>query len=146
MLFDCDHLMILERGRPITYDQWASLNKGPVLSNTLNIIRRKRKGRGYWSSRINTVGKDVELASDPGDDELSDIEIKIADRAYEEFGNLTLGQAIHKAHEIFKEWSDPGRSSTPITYADILSANGHEDPAYQEEVCLNYQLNNLFAR
>jgi len=137
MLFDCDHLMLLERGRPITYDKWASLNKGPVLSTTLNIIRGKRKGCGYWTGHILTVGKDVVLVADPGDGELSDVEIRIADRAFAEFGHLTLGQAIEKAHKIFKEWSNPGRSSTPITYPDILRANGRDDPAFLEEVNLH---------
>lgn len=130
MLYKADREMLLKHGKPITYDQWYAMEFGPVLSSTLDLIRAGANESTYWSDHISTVGYDVALKSDPGDDDLSRAEDAIIEQTFREWGHMDKWDVVDITHT-FPEWENPGKSSTPIAYKAVLKINGfsREDSA-----------------
>src|SRR5688572_27768282 len=74
LLYLADRLSLTRRGRPITTDRYVSMDRGPVLSRTLNLITEDREpaAPSFWAEFIAEPSNfEVELKSDPGADELS---------------------------------------------------------------------------
>jgi hypothetical protein len=65
----------------------------------------------------------IELYSDPGDDELSTAEEELIDEVFDEHGGKNRWDLVRYTHDL-PEWQDPGGSSIPIAYRDILKAAG----------------------
>lgn len=123
MLYFADKQMLVERGMPITYDAWVSMEHGPVLSSTLDLIRTKGKQPSYWSKHITTEGNDVVLQADPGDDDLSLAEDAIIEKVFGEWGHVDRWEVVRASHNL-PEWNDPGQSVSPISYEEVLKVSG----------------------
>ncbi len=129
MLYAADRKMLLTYHVPMTYDKWYSMEHGPVLSRTLDYIR-KDGCSSYWSSHIKTEDNDVVIVDDPGDDELSNAENRIIAEIYADWGHLDKFQARDRSHDplVFPEYDDPGQGRRlPLGYKDVLKAN-HVSP------------------
>ena len=63
------------------------------------------------------------MKSDPGDDDLSRAENAIIDQTYRELGHKSQWDVVEMTHT-FPEWNDPGKSSEPILYDDVLRVDG----------------------
>jgi hypothetical protein len=123
MLYIADKKMLLKWGKPITYDLWYSMKYGPVLSHTLDLIRRKADGE-YWPAYIETADNfEVVLHSDPGTDALSRAEDQIISETFAEWGHLDAFTAADLTHE-FPEYTDPGNGAIPIAYHEVLKLGG----------------------
>ena len=63
LLYLADKEMLLKWGKPISYDQWVSMDWGPVLSTTYDLIKGPPIGQSsYWADHIKNVGRyDVRL-------------------------------------------------------------------------------------
>jgi hypothetical protein len=170
MMYDADREMVLRWGTPIIYDVWVSMKNGPVLSHTYDEIKRSKGVAAFgivadadapssrapldsdvktdqWSTHIETDGYDVVLKSNPGYDKLSDAEIEMADKGFNDFEGLGYSAAIKRAHDLFLEWKDPSPANMiTIDYKDLLNAVGQTDPEYLSEVRTHCQLNDLLAR
>ena len=131
LLYFADKQMLLEWGVPMTYDEWYAMPHGPVLSRTYNLIKGDFVGSGIWSAHIHRNGWDVELISDPGDALTSEAEDKIVDTVFGEYGRKSRWELRDLTHEL-PEWSDPGGSSNPITYREVLQVAGLSSDAIQE--------------
>ena len=124
MMYMADKAMLLKRGSPITYDKWASLKWGPILSATYDLIKRNyTSSSGYWYSYIDTNGNDVVLGTDPGDGTLSVAEDRIIQQVFDTVGNENRWDVVYLTHT-FPEWTNPGSSALPIKYEDVLEKNG----------------------
>jgi hypothetical protein len=86
------------------------------------------------------------LNKDPGLDELSEAETEAADEAFKEYDGLGCKEAAAHAHQLYKEWENPGGTSYPIAIANILSAGGQTGHEYIDEVNLHCRLNELVGR
>src|SRR5580658_1114995 len=83
LMYYADKEMLLQYGRPITFDRWVSMKNGPVLSDTLNLIRMPDEvAPKYWSSSIKTDGYDVLLVAPAERDRLSELEEAILEKTY----------------------------------------------------------------
>jgi uncharacterized phage-associated protein len=125
LLYLADRECLLAYGRPITFDAYFSLPHGPVLSQTLNIINEgPRPGEtSVWTDHISEPQNyDVEVIRSIEPDHLSEAEIEVLDRVYEEHGRKEKWALVDELHDILPEWSDPAGSSLPIRYEDILKA------------------------
>jgi uncharacterized phage-associated protein len=125
-------LYIVERealrrwGRPVTGDRCVSLPKGPVLSQTLNLINDGPvpDTRSVWAEHISQPDNySVRLLSPLGDDELSEAEKALIDEVFQCHGSMNRWALVDLVHT-FPEWQDPDGSALPITYRDILRAGG----------------------
>ncbi|MGH9194998.1 MAG: Panacea domain-containing protein [Acidimicrobiia bacterium] len=132
LLYLSDRKAILEMGRPISFDRYASMPNGPVLSRTLDLISDEpRPGiRSYWREHISPpVDNQVSLIQDVPSDHLSPAEEDILDAIFAEFGEWDRWDLVAYTHGL-PEWQDPGESSYPLHIRDILLQSGwSEDDA-----------------
>ena len=132
-LYYADKEMLVQRGRPITYDQWFSMNCGPVLSQTYDLIKaaREHNADSYWARHIHTEGYNAVMMEEPGSDALSPAEDKIIEQVFKEHGSKELTQVIREIHDLPE--CHPDGSSRRISYRDVLTVEGLP-PAVIEEV------------
>jgi uncharacterized phage-associated protein len=125
LLYYADKEMLVRRGRPITYDQWCSMRFGPVLSKTYDLIKAAREPSddSYWGRHIRTESYCAVLVESPGSDTLSPAEESIIEAVFKEHGSKEVWQVIQETHNL-PEWTDPGESSIPISYDDVLKVGG----------------------
>ncbi|HYL73381.1 MAG TPA: Panacea domain-containing protein [Bryobacteraceae bacterium] len=122
LLYIADREALARWGRPISTDRYVSMREGPVTSNVYNLIVSEPmpSEQSIWKTHIRTVADwDVELISDPGNDELSRSETALLAEIFDQHGYKNRWDLVRETHK-FPEWKDPGTSSTPITYREIL--------------------------
>jgi uncharacterized phage-associated protein len=128
LLYLADRQALLRWGRPITFDQHVSMNHGPVLSQTLDLINGgiPPEEAAYWRRYIGErVDHEVELRPDQDcpTDQLSEAEEDLLAEVFAEFGLFTRWQIRDYVHTL-PEWKDPNGSMLPIHYDEILQAGG----------------------
>lgn len=126
LLYYSDRLALLKLGRPITFDQYYSLENGPILSRTCDLIK-ERAATGsprYWQKYIERTGDyEVRLRKPVPNDQLSKAEETILDRVFKKYGHMSRWELVEESHKL-PEYVDPHYSAIPISYADILKAAG----------------------
>lgn len=129
LLYITDRNALAMLGHSVSDDNYASMNYGPVLLNTLSLINGSCPSNGNeWSTTI-APNKDYKLSlieSDINTDSLSDAELSIALSVFKQFGAMNRFDLAEKTHE-FSEWKNPHGSIFPIQYVDILKAVGFDD-------------------
>jgi uncharacterized phage-associated protein len=129
LLYLADRRALLEHGRPITFDRYVSMDHGPVLSQTYNlIVSEEQPGRHtYWRRYISEPrGYEVTLLGDAPNGELSTAQERILDEVFAEFGTMGRWQIVDYLHTL-PEWEDPQGSSIPIALRDVLRGGGVDD-------------------
>ena len=125
LLYIVDREALLSWGRPVTYDAYVSMDKGPVLSRTLSLITDGTEpGRqSDWNALISEPDHyEVHLRhSEFPTGELSDAEVQLIRHVFGQYGHLSRWELVDFVHGL-PEWQDPEGSVTPISYADILAA------------------------
>lgn len=113
------------RGSPITGDRVAALERGPVLSETLDLLKGSHLRSPEWGRFVQRDEYDVTLAEDPGIGHLSRFEVEVLERVAEENRSRDEWDLVKITHE-FPEWrkNDPGKGRRWIPLADILEAVG----------------------
>lgn len=123
LLYLADRKALLTWRRPVTTDRYVSMKCGPVLSRVYGFISQG-SGNSLWEAVISRYGQyEVSLEYDPGDSDLSEADITVLDEIFFEYGKISNTRLVDLTHEL-PEWRNPGRSSTPISYGDILKAGG----------------------
>lgn len=124
LLYLADREALLGLGRPITFDSYVSMDHGPVLSQTLNLLHGESQSSGPWEKSISSPeNNEVALVYDPGVESLSDAEEQVVRAVFERFGKMSRWDIRDETHEL-PEWQDPRGSSIKIEYRDILSGSG----------------------
>ncbi|HKO35317.1 MAG TPA: Panacea domain-containing protein [Pyrinomonadaceae bacterium] len=126
LMYMVDREALARLGRPVSYDSFSSMEHGPVLSTTYNRMKGENtfgRPEPAWEKYITTrQGYDVKLKKEAPVSELSAAEIKLIEEVFEQFGNWYRWKIVDYMHDNFPEWKDPGDSSTPIDYAEVLRA------------------------
>lgn len=130
LLYLADRESMKRHGWPISGDRYVSMNQGPVLSQTLNLINGAEKftkdGWGDWiadkadyalSLRHKRVTREML-------DQLSEAEIEVLSDVYAKFGKWDQWKLVEYTHRYCKEWQDPKGSSIPIPYEAVFKALG----------------------
>lgn len=125
--------------RPITGDDYVSMDQGPVLSKTYNLIRQEGElgasdeALGPWARTVERVSRyDVKLSCEPDLGPLSEAEIQVLRETYDQYGNWRLWDLVDHLHKILKEWSNPKGSSIEISPEEILRALGKSERDIKE--------------
>jgi len=122
VLYLADREALAKTGSPIVGGSFCNMKAGPLGSDVYNCI--KGEGRAAtWQTFIRKDGYFVELINDPGDDDLSEYDIEVLTRLFDQHKHLTYSQMIDRVHEL-SEWVDPGTSSDVLSPEQILRAQG----------------------
>jgi uncharacterized phage-associated protein len=120
LLYIADREALHRWGIPISHDNYVSMDHGPVLSQTYNLIRDG--GSRLWSEHISAPFGDYEirlLGQKPAIEKLSQAEEKLLDEIFTRYGGANRWDLV--------EWRDPHGSSIPISIRDILRALGEPE-------------------
>jgi len=127
LLYLVDRQALLSWGFPVTTDSHVSMDKGPVLSQVLNLITEGKdpNAASIWSRYISDPDDyQVQLKTeDVPSEELSIAEEKLIDAIFAEYGRFSRWQLVDILHGL-PEWQDPKGSAIPIQFSDILKAGG----------------------
>ena len=125
LLYIADREALKRWGSSLTGDNYVSMYHGPVVSKTYNLMVEE-DDKPFWSRYISAPMGDYEIElrnEDCPTDRLSRAEEKLLNEIYKDFGYWNRWKLRDFTHK-FPEWSDPGRSSTPISLSEMLSAQG----------------------
>jgi uncharacterized phage-associated protein len=132
LMYIIDRNSLQSRGFPITYDSYVSMNNGPVLSITYDVIKKTQQDTAVneytWAENLRRAD-DIYSVSWVGELEigkLSRSDIRLIDCVWEEFGEKNYSQLIDYVHE-FKEWEAPNGTSTSISYEKLLKELGYNE-------------------
>lgn len=154
LLYMADRLSLERFDVPVVGDRYFSMDKGPVLSGVYDLIKGKKlrdvpDALEIWSNYISPRNQkwEVELLSDPSDDELSQNDEEIIHEIYSKRGNLDRFDLVEITHQ-FPEWRNPNGSAIPIKLEEILIPIGKTNEQIKliqsdihHENCLNRILN-----
>ena len=129
LLYLADRDSMKHRGHPISGDQYVSMDHGPVLSQTFNLIkgaaRFAERGWNYWiADKADYIVSLRRKASREALDELSDADVDVLSHVYAKFGKMDQWKLVDYVHRYCGEWVDPKGSSIPIDYKDVFKALG----------------------
>ncbi len=127
LLYLADREALSRWGIPISHDRYVSMDNGPVLSRTLNLI--KDGGSRTWSEHISAPFGDYEVRLKTGTitaQKLSAAEEKLLDDIFAEYGHQDRWALVDQTHNL-PEWRNPHGSSLPISLRDILTALGEDE-------------------
>ena len=128
LLYLADRESLLRWGSPLTGDQYYSMEFGPVLSKTHDLITEMQPPEefSYWASYIQRSGYDVQLLSEPGNEELSDADddlLKELFIKYQEYYDRNPFEFVYYLHETLPEYKQVEKGERiPLDYHDILVA------------------------
>jgi uncharacterized phage-associated protein len=131
LLYLSDREAIARFNRPISDDNMVSMEHGPVLSRTLDLIKQKVPSV-EWSHWVTPPAHtyDVSLKRNVSDwddlDELSNADLEVLEAVWKKFGHMNRSQLRDYTHEHLPEWKNPGRSSHPIEPAVLFRALGRQ--------------------
>ncbi len=134
MLYIIDREAFSRWERPITYDNYRSLDKGPVPMTIYNLITGRVDGI-MWKKVILTFPKksyheyEVTLSSVtlPKIRYLSQSEVDLIHEKFKEYKSLDRWSLVELTHH-FPEWNDPkGGPSTPIELDKLLKELSFSD-------------------
>lgn len=130
-------------GQPISEDRMVSMPHGPVLSQTYDLMLGSTPSSPEgWESLIADIqDHQVKLRRPVQPDELgrlSDADIDILDRIWDQFGHMTRWQIRDYTHDHCPEWEDPKGSSKPLNPAKVFQALGRS-PEEAKELAADLQ-------
>ncbi|MFZ1730562.1 MAG: Panacea domain-containing protein [Bacteroidota bacterium] len=137
LLYIADRISLLRWKQPITYDQYVSMDHGPVLSRTYSIINESYDESSVWKQHISERSEHKvrllhqDAPFDP--DWLSESEIEILNEVYDTFGEWDRWDLCRHTHT-FAEWSDPQGSMVPIAVEDIIGRETDEQKDHLKSV------------
>lgn len=124
--------------RPVIFDTYSSLPYGPIVSETLDLIKGKKMDSEFWDNYIVKVpDKKVKLKdkdNPPKIKKLSPAEIGLISEIDAKYGGYDPFELAQKMHDL-PEYKHPGRSSLPITLEDLLSAVGYDSEDIHRILC-----------
>lgn len=153
MLYYIDREAINRWERPVTYDNYNSMDYGPVLMSVYDLIRGRRVST-EWHNYIHSFPQKSShqyevwlLSSPPRLRKLSVGEEELIREMFAKYGHLD-GFTLAKMSHDFPEWQDPKGSTIPIDFEDILKALGYDGDdisRIDSELCDEQALNHIFA-
>jgi hypothetical protein len=127
-LYYADRSALINWGKPITGDSFASLEKGPIVSEIYDLLKGKglEKNRIQWNDVISKDGFKISLRKEADTSILSEREIEVLRESRDTIKSIR-GSIPKWCHKNCPEWTDPGKSSVPIDPSTILRMAGKSE-------------------
>ena len=149
LLYLADREALIETGSPITGDRFVSMKYGPVLSHVLNLIKEPNPAEdSVWHGYVAREHFDAVLVGAPESDHLSEYDEGVLNDIFDSCGHEKWPLVVARTHAL-PEWTDPGKSSSPIDPEDILRYAGFSDEEVQAaaaQAAATYELRTHLAR
>jgi hypothetical protein len=126
LLYIADRDSIKETGRPIIGGRMVAMERGPLHSTILDLIKGRDVESPQWYSQFRTEHYDIEMLCDPGNGELSRYEIELLERIsrrFEDDDEWAVGRHTHEFPEFIQNEPAAGSSRT-IPLEDVIAAVG----------------------
>lgn len=147
LLYLAERLSYEVTGRPMVDDKLVSMNKGPVLSRTLDLMQGSVAPDNYWNTHIEAISdyRVMWRDSQPYESkELNATDKSILDTVWQMFGGMSRWALCDWTHEHCLEWQDPKGSSIPISKDDLLA--GVKERSLLPDIPFNYDLERMKDR
>jgi len=146
LMYLIDREAVLRWGVSLTNDKYVSMDNGPVLSRTLDIMTQETLGHSYWKQFISPpIGDyEVKLLQQPEANELSRATVGLIREVYDKFGHWNRWRLVEYTHTL-PEYRDPRGSSLPIDLKEVLSGAGKQ-PQEVEEIINSLEEDALFEQ
>lgn len=142
LLYLADRENLVERGLLITGDRLVAMERGMVLSHVLNLVRGKTHG-DWWPRYIQFEGEyDVSVTDRTDNEELSEFEISLLDKAFDSHGHMDKWDLVEHLHDTLGEWKSAwtsrpeGAKSVDVSPEDVLRAAEVGEDEIAERVAL----------
>ncbi|MBI5816131.1 MAG: SocA family protein [Nitrospinae bacterium] len=154
LLYLADREAMKRHGAPISGDKFVSLQHGPVLSQTLNLmdgdVESSPNGWEAWITGKENHELSLNRTSARRDDldELSDADMEVLESVWADFGMMDRWAIRDYTHTSCPEWKDPNGSSIPINNKDIFIAigrNADEAERLAEQIEKERAIDKLFS-
>ena len=129
LLYLIDRESLLRYGHPVTGDRVVAMERGPVVSQIFDFVSQKKQGypNGNWHEYIprpKPYVYTVKLKKPAPDDELSQADVELIDRVFEQHKSKDEDALVEFVHKL-PEWKNPGKGKSKlIPYEEILRAGG----------------------
>jgi len=125
-LYYADRTALIKWGKPITGDSFASLEKGPIVSEIYDLLKNNglEKNQIQWNDVISR-GENfkISLRKEADIGVLSEREMEVLEESRKTIKGIR-GSIPKWCHKHCPEWTDPGKSSVPIDPSTILRLAG----------------------
>ncbi|WP_462146641.1 Panacea domain-containing protein [Pseudoalteromonas gelatinilytica] len=136
LMYFSDRKALLETGFPITDDSYCIMNRGPILSSTLEHLNSYSDEIASLFERPTLMQdegypvKEIRLKelADRSYEHLAEIELSILDSIFDELSFMTTNEIVKHAHSdiVCPEWRFPHGTSIPLPIENILMHHGVE--------------------
>lgn len=147
-LYLIDRESIKDTNFSLSGDEYFSLNHGPVLSATKNLLEDlgRDKDNNYWDKFLekkeNKYFPDILLIKEIDTDELSEKDKEYIKNISDKFKNYSEWEIEKYTHKL-KEWKDLKGGSQKIRYCEIMQALGKTEKEIKEAKLEYEALSNL---
>ena len=129
LLYLLDREALIRWGRPVSFDDFYSMNKGPILSNVHDLITEESAPQedNVWNKFISSPSNfKVKLLKDIGTGELSEAEDELIDELFAKYGKRYMNRPfdlVDLLHKTLPEWKEVRKGErTPIEISEVLRA------------------------
>ncbi len=132
LMYLVDREALLRWGSLVTFDDFYSMHKGPVLGHVLNLVTEMPEQDRFWAQYITAPEKwEVALIRDAGNDQLSDAEEDLIEEIFKTYSKYVRDpfRFVAFLHKSLPEWNKdiPEGSRSPISVIDILKAGNKSE-------------------
>ncbi|MEO9297172.1 Panacea domain-containing protein [Devosia alba] len=129
LLYIGDREHLSRHDLPILFDNFVSMDHGPVTSTTLDYVNGYQEDRANWDVFVSdragyNVGVAKSSLTTDDLDELSDAELDTLEAVWSDFGGMDRYAVRDWTHTHCGEWEDPKGSSAAIPYERVLKFLG----------------------
>ncbi|MGB2823128.1 MAG: Panacea domain-containing protein [Phycisphaerae bacterium] len=125
LLYLAERESFLETGAPITGDKMVSMDHGPALSATYDLMKGE-SSHPVWSRCFRPTGDhELDVISDPGKDLLCPYEAEKLCQVADRYADKDRWETKNETHSL-PEWEDPLGSSKIILLKTILRTENKE--------------------
>lgn len=155
LMYLADREAMARYATPISFDRMVSMNNGPVLSQTLNLINGdvQQSAAAVWDAWM-TDREGHKISAKKGAsveelDQLSDADLEVLADTWGRFGRMNQFDLSAYTHKNCPEWRFPEGSAMPISEMDVFKALGkstEEAFILSERLKEESELDRVFAR
>jgi len=119
LMYIADRESLKENHTTISGDSYVSMNHGPVLSLTYNLIKGEVQSDS-WQSSLQKVGFDLKLIGPAPEPGFSEADEEILVRVFKQYEHMDKWTVRDLTHD-FPEWEHPHGSSKAIPLPRLLN-------------------------